>query len=53
MRSTRKYNKGVTLLLCVIDIYNKYVLVVLLKKGEKGITTTNAFQKVSMSPVVY
>ena len=53
MPLTRKYNKGVRLLLCVIDIYNKYVLVVLLKKGEKGITTTNAFQKVWMSPVVY
>ena len=39
-----KFNKGFRLLLCVIDIYGKYALVVLLK-DKKGITITNSFQK--------
>ena len=40
-----KFNKGIHFLLCVIDIYSKYTWGVLLK-DEKGITITNAFQKI-------
>ena len=32
-------------LLCVIDIYSKYALILLLK-DKKGITIINAFQKI-------
>ena len=39
-----KLNKRFRFLLCVIDIYRKYVLVITLK-DKKGITITNAFQK--------
>ena len=39
-----KFNKGFSFLLCVIDIYSKYALVVLLK-DKKGIAIDNAFQK--------
>ena len=41
----RKFNKGFRFILCVIDIFSKYVWVVPLK-DKKGITITNAFQKV-------
>ena len=39
-----KFNKGFSFLLCVIDIYSKYALVVLLK-DKKGIAIDNAFPK--------
>ena len=39
-----KFNKGLRFLLCVIDIFSKYVWVVPLK-DKKVITITNAFQK--------
>ena len=40
-----KFNKGFRFLLCVIDIYSKYAWVIPLK-DKKGITLTNAFQKI-------
>ena len=40
-----KFNKGIPFLLCVVDIYSKYTWVIPLK-DKKGITITNAFQKI-------
>ena len=40
-----KFNKGTRFLLYVVDIYNKYAWVATLK-DKKGITITNAFQKI-------
>ena len=40
-----KYNNGIRFLLCVIDIFSKYVCVVSLK-DKKCIAITNAFQKI-------
>ena len=40
-----KYNKGIKYLLCAIDLFSKYVWVVLLKY-KRGITTLNAFQNI-------
>ena len=40
-----KFNKGVKYLLCVIDLFSRYALVVPLK-DEKGVTITNAFQSI-------
>ena len=40
-----EYNKGIQFLLCVTDIYSKYAWVVPLE-DKKGITITNAFQKI-------
>ena len=40
-----KLNKEFRFLLCVIDMYNKYAWVIPLK-DNKGIITTNAFQKI-------
>ena len=40
-----KFNKGFRFLLCVLDIYSKYVWVIPLK-DKKGTTITNAFQKI-------
>ena len=40
-----KYNEGLQFVLSVIDIFSKYASVVLLK-DKKGITTTNAFQRI-------
>ena len=40
-----KFNKGITFLLCVIDIYSKYAWVFPLK-DKKGVTIVNAFQKI-------
>ena len=40
-----KFNKGFRFLLCFIDICSKYAWVILLK-DKKGITITNAFQKI-------
>ena len=45
MQLTSKFNKGFRFLLCVIDIFGKYAWVVPLK-GKKGVTITNAFQKI-------
>ena len=40
-----KFNKGFIFLLCVIDIFSKYAWVIPLK-DKKGMTITNAFQKI-------
>ena len=40
-----KYNKGIGYLLCVIDIFSKYVFVVPLK-DKKGTTIAKAFQSI-------
>ena len=45
MQLISNFNKWFRFLLCVIDIYSKYAWVILLK-DEKGITITNAFQKI-------
>ena len=41
----KQRNKGITFLLCVIDIFSKYACVVPLK-GNKGLTVVNVFRKV-------
>ena len=38
-----KLNKGIRILLCVVNIFSKYAWVIPLK-CKKGITITNAFQ---------
>ena len=45
MQLINKFNEGFRFLLCVIDIFSKYAWVVPLK-DKKGITITNAFQKI-------
>ena len=45
MQSLRKYNKGNNNLLCVIDLFSKYVWVVPVK-DKKGTSIVNAFQKI-------
>ena len=45
MQLISKFNKGFRFLLCIIDIFSKYAWVVPLK-DRKGITITNAFQKI-------
>ena len=45
MQLISKFNKGFRILLCVIDIYSKYVWVIPLK-DKIGIEITNAFQKI-------
>ena len=45
MQLISKFNKEFRFLLCVIDIFSKYAGVVSLK-DKKGITITNAFQKI-------
>ena len=40
-----KFNKGLKFLLCVNDIFSKYVWVVPLK-DKKGVSIVNAFQKI-------
>ena len=45
MELISKFDKGFRFLLCVIDIFSKYAWVVLLK-DKKGITISNAFQKI-------
>ena len=44
MQLISKFNKGIHFLLCVIDIFSKYVWVIPLK-DKKGITITNSFEK--------
>ena len=43
MQLISTFNKGVLILLYVVDIYSKYVWIVFLK-DKKGITITNAFE---------
>ena len=45
MQLIRKFNKVIRFLLCVIDIYSKYLWVIPLK-DKTGITVTNAFQNI-------
>ena len=45
MQLINKFNKGFRFLLCVIDIFGKYVWVVPFK-DKKGISIVNAFQKI-------
>ena len=45
MQLMKKFNKGFRFSLCFIDIFSKYACVVPLK-NKKGITITNAFQKI-------
>ena len=45
MQLISRFNKGIRLLLCVIDIFSKYAWAVLLK-DKKGITIVNVFQKI-------
>ena len=44
MQLTRKFNKRIRVLLCVIDIFSKYAWVIPLN-DKRGITITDAFQK--------
>ena len=41
----RNLNKGIRFLLCIIDIFSKYVWVISLE-DKKGVTITNAYQKI-------
>ena len=45
MQLISKFNKEIRFLLCVIDVFSKYVWVIPLK-DKRGITITNAFQKI-------
>ena len=45
MQSLSRKNKGIKYLLCVTDLFRKYVFVVPLK-DKKGITTVNTFDKI-------
>ena len=45
MQLTKKINKGIRFLICVINISSKYALVFPLK-GKRGIIITNVFQKI-------
>ena len=45
MQITSKFDKGFRFLLCVIDIFIKYAWVIP-SKDKKGMTITNAFQKI-------
>ena len=45
MQLISKFDKGIRFLLCVVDIFSKYSLVVPLK-DEKGVTIVNAFQNI-------
>ena len=45
MQSISKFNKEFRFRLCVINIYSKYARVIPLK-DKKGITVTNALQKI-------
>ena len=45
MHLISKFNKRFRSLLCVIDIFSKYARVIPLK-DKKGVTTTDAFQKI-------
>ena len=45
MQSLSKYNKGIKYLICAIDLFSKYVLVVPIKY-KKGTSIANAFKKI-------
>ena len=45
MQSLSKKNKGIKYLIFAIDLYSKYAFVISLK-GKKGISITNAFDKI-------
>ena len=45
MQLINRFNKRFRFLLCIVDIYSKYACAIPLK-NEKGITITNAFQKI-------
>ena len=45
MQSISKFRKGIRFLLCIIDIFSKYVWVAPLK-DKKGLTIVNAFQEI-------
>ena len=45
MQLISKFSKRFRFLLCVIDIHSKYAWVITFK-DKKGITITNAFQKI-------
>ena len=45
MQLVSKFNKGIRFLLCAIDVYSKCTWVVP-PEDKKGVTNTNAFQKV-------
>ena len=49
MQLISKFDIGIRLLLCVVDIFSKYAWVIPLK-DKKGITIFNAFQKVLDKP---
>ena len=46
MQSLSRKNKGIKYLLCAIDLYSKYSLVIPLK-DKKGISIVNAFNKIT------
>ena len=45
MQLISRFNKGIKFLLCVIDIFSKYVWVILLK-DKKGVIIVNALENV-------
>ena len=45
MQLISKYNKGISYLLCTIDLFSKYAFVVPLRDKE-GVSITNAFQSI-------
>ena len=45
MQLITKFNKGIRILLCVIDVYSKYMWVAPLK-DKKGVAIVDAFQKI-------
>ena len=45
MQSLSKYNKGIKYLLCAIDLFNKYALVIPIK-DKKCTSIVNAFEKI-------
>ena len=45
MQMINKFNQGIRVLLCIIDIFSKYAWVIP-SKDKKGTTITNAFQKI-------
>ena len=45
MQIISKFNQGIRVSLCIIDIFTKYTWVIP-SKDKKGTTITNAFQKI-------
>ena len=45
MQLISKYNKGIRILLCAIDLFGRYAWVIPLK-DKKGVTIVNAFQNI-------